>query len=83
MWVETAVREIEELCMTKCFEKAVFKFNQLMHENIEEQQTDYEYPSNDSLMAKWPPHMQVNDYKAIDDELSTEETSDSISDFIT
>ncbi len=26
-------------------------------------------------MAKLPPHMQANDYKAIDDELSTEETS--------
>ncbi len=34
-------------------------------------------------MAKLPPHMQANDYEAIDDELSTEETSDNISDFIT
>ncbi len=39
---EAAVREIEELCVTKCFEKVGFKFNQSMDENIEEQQIDCE-----------------------------------------
>ncbi|XKL68767.1 hypothetical protein PGB90_006536 [Kerria lacca] len=50
--------------------------------SITEQQTDYDYPTNDSLMAKLPSHMQAIDYEEIDADLSTEETGDDISVFI-
>lgn len=53
-----------------------------MDENIEEQQSDYDCPSNDFLIARLPPLMQATNYISIDDNLGAEETSDDTSTFI-
>ncbi|KAM7248959.1 hypothetical protein ACFE04_008357 [Oxalis oulophora] len=82
LWVQAAIQEIKDSCVLKCFQKAGFNFDEPVSECIPEQQSDYDYPSNDSPMAKLPPHMQASDYDEIDIDLSTEETSDDISNFI-
>lgn len=41
IWIEAAVRDVKQLCVTKCFQKAGFKFD----EPSDESETDSAYDS--------------------------------------